>query len=66
MKKKKFFLKTFGCQMNVADSEYFASILLSTGDFEVTNDIKEADVIVVNTCSVRKHAEDRELSLIHI
>ncbi len=64
MKKKKFFLKTFGCQMNVADSEYFASILLSTGDFEVTNDIKEADVIVVNTCSVRKHAEDRESSFI--
>lgn len=64
MKKKKIFLKTFGCQMNVADSEYFASILISTGDFEVTNDIKEADVIVVNTCSVRKHAEDRESSFI--
>ena len=60
----KVFFKTFGCQMNVSDSEYIASLLISEGDYELTNNIKEASLIIVNTCSVRKHAEDREKSFI--
>jgi tRNA-2-methylthio-N6-dimethylallyladenosine synthase len=62
--KNKVFFKTFGCQMNVSDSEYIASLLISEVDYELTNNIKEASLIIVNTCSVRKHAEDREKSFI--
>lgn len=58
------YLQTFGCQMNVADSEYLASLLLNTGNFEITTSITQADIIVINTCSVRKHAEDRAESFI--
>ncbi len=59
----KFFIETYGCQMNVADSELVTSILLSAGMIMVNN-IDEADVILFNTCSVRKHAEDRVLGRI--
>jgi tRNA-2-methylthio-N6-dimethylallyladenosine synthase len=62
--KQKVFFKTFGCQMNIADSEYVASLLLSDGNYELTQNINEADIIIVNTCSVRKHAEDRERSFL--
>ncbi|MFN3551254.1 MAG: tRNA (N6-isopentenyl adenosine(37)-C2)-methylthiotransferase MiaB, partial [Endomicrobiia bacterium] len=61
---KKIFVKTFGCQMNIADSENVVSMLINSGDFEITHSINQADVIIVNTCSVRKHAEDREESFI--
>ena len=60
----KVFFRTFGCQMNIADSEYVASLLISSGNYELTNNVNEANLIVVNTCSVRKHAEDREKSFI--
>lgn len=58
-----FFIETYGCQMNVADSELVTSILLEAGNTAV-NDINKADVILFNTCSVRQHAEDRVLGRI--
>ncbi len=61
---KKIYFKTFGCQMNVYDSEYLGSLFVSSLNFQITNSLQDADVIVVNTCSVRKHAEDREESFI--
>jgi tRNA-2-methylthio-N6-dimethylallyladenosine synthase len=57
---KKVYLQTFGCQMNVCDSERLTGILLSQGH-RMTSDPREAEVIVLNTCSVRKTAESRAL-----
>ncbi len=54
----KVYIKTFGCQMNVRDSEVMAGILVKEG-FKIVNEPGLADVALVNTCSVRKHAEDR-------
>ena len=58
---KKLFIETYGCQMNVADSEVVASIMQMDG-FETTENMQEADVIFVNTCSVRDNAEQKVLS----
>lgn len=55
---KKFYIETYGCQMNVADSEVVAAILTDKG-FEHTKEKSEADIILVNTCSVRENAEQR-------
>ncbi len=52
------FIKTFGCQMNVRDSEFVFGILLEKG-FGRADSINSADVILFNSCSVRKHAEER-------
>ena len=49
---KRFYIETFGCQMNVADSEVVASIMQMTGA-ELTDHIAEADIIILNTCSIR-------------
>lgn len=54
----RFFLKTFGCQMNKHDSERIAGVLIEEGYDRVLRP-EEADVIVFNTCCVRQHAEDR-------
>lgn len=59
--KKKVFVRTFGCQMNTRDSEFAAGILLERG-FREAKGVKDADVILFNSCSVRKHAEDRLFS----
>lgn len=53
---KKFYIETFGCQMNVADSEVVAAIM-KMADYEMTEDVNKADVIMMNTCSVRDNAE---------
>jgi len=55
---KKVYIETYGCQMNVADSEVVASILADHG-YEHTGDIKEAGLILINTCSIRENAEQR-------
>lgn len=55
---KKLFIETYGCQMNVADSEVVASILGDTG-YSVTENINEAELILINTCSIRENAEQR-------
>ena len=54
----KLYIETYGCQMNVADSEVVASVLTDKG-YTVTEDINEADVILINTCSIRENAEQR-------
>jgi len=58
---KHFYIETYGCQMNVADSEVVASIM-KMDNFEPTENITDADVIFVNTCSVRDNAEQRVLA----
>ena len=55
---KKLFIETYGCQMNVADSEVVASIMQMDG-FGLTEEITDADAIFVNTCSVRDNAEQK-------
>ena len=55
---KKVYIETYGCQMNVADTEIVFSILAKAG-YGRTEDIAEADVILANTCSVRDNAEQR-------
>jgi tRNA-2-methylthio-N6-dimethylallyladenosine synthase len=50
---KKYFIMTFGCQMNYADSEKVNMLLLQSG-FMTTKDWRDADLIIFNTCSVRK------------
>lgn len=50
------YIETYGCAMNLADSEVVASIMATKG-FKTTNDIQEADVVFVNTCSIRDNAE---------
>lgn len=53
----KFYIETYGCQMNVADSEVVAAIL-NTTDAELTEDLQEADILILNTCSIREKAEE--------
>ena len=63
MKSNKFYIRTYGCQMNVADSELVAGILSDAG-YQKVNTIDEADIIIFNSCTVRQHAEDRVLGRI--
>ncbi len=56
--KKKLFLESYGCQMNFADSEIVASILIDKG-YTTTQNFEEADLIFVNTCAIRENAESR-------
>jgi tRNA-2-methylthio-N6-dimethylallyladenosine synthase len=55
---RKYLIETFGCQMNIHDSERMAGLLEEAG-FEPTTDDHDADVIVINTCSVRERAEEK-------
>ena len=55
---KKLFIETYGCQMNVADSEVVASVMQMAG-YETCDDIKDADAVFLNTCSVRDNAEQK-------
>ena len=57
----KFFLKTYGCQMNVHDSEKISGIFSEAG-YESTDWTADADVIVLNTCSIRQTAEHNVFS----
>jgi len=59
--KNTYFIETYGCQMNVADSELVSGLLTREG-FSETKDIHTADAIFVNTCAIREHAEDKVLS----
>lgn len=58
---RKVFIETYGCQMNVADSEVVASIMQMDG-YQITEDIKDAEAIFINTCSIRDNAEQKVLS----
>ena len=55
---KKLFIETYGCQMNVADSEVIASVMKMAG-YETCASIDEADAVLLNTCSVRENAENK-------
>lgn len=55
---KKFYLRTYGCQMNTHDSEVMTGIFMALG-YEETNDYREADVALLNTCAIRENAENK-------
>lgn len=55
---KKLFIETYGCQMNVADSEVIASVMKMAG-YETCESLEEADAVLLNTCSVRENAENK-------
>ena len=55
---KKLYIETYGCQMNVADSEVVASVMQMAG-YEATDDVDQADAVFLNTCSVRDNAEQK-------
>ena len=57
---KKLYIETYGCQMNVADSEVVASVMQMAG-YETTDSLDEADAVFLNTCSVRDNAEQKIL-----
>lgn len=59
----KFYIETYGCQMNIADSELVTTILRNSG-YQEADKIDDADIIIFNTCSVRQHAEERVLGRI--
>lgn len=61
LKNQKVFIETYGCQMNVADSEVVASILEMDG-FTVTDALENADLVLMNTCSIRDNAEQKIFS----
>src|SRR5215213_9859388 len=54
--KRRFYIESYGCQMNFSDSEIVASILAGEG-FGATRNVEEADLIFINTCSIREKAE---------
>lgn len=58
MNQKKLYIETYGCQMNVADSEVVSAIL-EKENYQITKEAKEADLILINTCSIRDNAEVR-------
>lgn len=58
MKKNSIYIETYGCQMNIADTELVLGILRNDG-YEVTSEADKADVILLNTCSIRENAEQR-------
>jgi len=62
---KKFYIESYGCQMNFADSEIVASILHDKG-FGATRNFEEADLVFLNTCSIREKAEQTIRSRLHI
>ena len=58
----KLYIKTLGCQMNEYDSQKTVEILQNKKDMEVTTNVEEADIILLNTCSIREKAEDKVYS----
>ncbi len=60
-KPSKLFIETYGCQMNVADSEVIAAVMATVG-YEVADAIEDADAVLLNTCSIRDNAEQKIVS----
>jgi tRNA-2-methylthio-N6-dimethylallyladenosine synthase len=58
MNKQKIYIETYGCQMNLADTEIVQGVLKRNG-YEFTNNAEQADVVLINTCAIREHAEER-------
>ena len=61
---KKVFIETYGCQMNVYDTEIVKSVLGGSG-YELTDSEAEADIVLLNTCSVRENANRKVYNRIH-
>lgn len=61
---KKLHIKTWGCQMNEYDSSKMADLLNSTHGFELTENAEEADVLLLNTCSIREKAQEKVFSML--
>src|ERR1700726_908063 len=61
---RRYFIKTFGCQMNEYDSARMADVLHAGGDLAATDNPAEADVLRMNTCSVREKAQEKVFSLL--
>jgi tRNA-2-methylthio-N6-dimethylallyladenosine synthase len=61
---RRYFIKTFGCQMNEYDSARMADVLHAGGELIATDDPREADVLLMNTCSVREKAQEKVFSLL--
>ena len=59
---KKLYIKTFGCQMNEYDSEKMADILRESHGYELTRVAEDADLLLVNTCSIREKAQEKVFS----
>lgn len=59
---KKLYIKTWGCQMNDYDSSRMADLLDKTHEYKITQDPKEADLLVLNTCSIREKAQEKVFS----
>ncbi len=59
----KFYIETYGCQMNISDSELVTTLLKENG-YKKANSLDDADIIIFNTCSVRQHAEQRVMGRI--
>jgi len=59
---KKLYIQTHGCQMNEYDSARMADVLAAADGLELTNDVTEADVVLVNTCSIREKAQEKVFS----
>ena len=57
MNQNKYYIETYGCQMNVSDSEVVATLLQKSG-YSKTDDMQSADVIFLNTCAIREKAEE--------
>ncbi len=63
--RKKFYIESYGCQMNFSDSEIVASILMENG-FGATGNYEEADLVLLNTCSIREKAEQTVRNRLHL
>src|SRR2546429_9412104 len=61
---RRYFIKTFGCQMNEYDSARMADVLRAGADLVATDDPLEADLLLMNTCSVREKAQEKVFSLL--
>jgi 2-methylthioadenine synthetase len=61
LENKKLFIETYGCQMNVADSEVIASVMKMAG-YSACETLDEADAVFMNTCSIRDNAEQKILN----
>ena len=60
----RYYIKTYGCQMNEYDSARMADVLRSSMGFAPTDDVASADLLLMNTCSVREKAQDKVYSLL--
>jgi len=59
---RKLYIRTFGCQMNEYDSTKMADVLRASHGLELTEDESDADVILINTCSIREKAQEKVFS----